>query len=939
MKTGLIVLLIFNVLESVKTEFRHHQQQERLLKSNVTFYPWSSTTTKERQVTEISRDNDRYWTISLDGLSGEDVDEEEEEEEEEEESNNSLLKAETSHPFYVDNSNPDRKGSARQITNQTNPGQGYENLGNDNINIIEDGISKKRKKKRENIKNDKKTANNDSLREENTTKNFAQEYIFRVSKPSNVKRKVSPGIVNVSSEILFENNLTEEAFTKNQILDENINSTKEALPGNSIFFESVDSSEKNENFRLYESISKSHYAEPLIAVRDVPSADNGCVRKTVDDFVVRDELVSKDVMEVKTQAEKYVDYLAGMKIDTSGGMQQMTKLAEQIMNKYLKILSISISYAKETDNLKLSRTVYRKGLNILVDGQPNRYPPSDGKASWTSVFEDCLIEAWIFGYSFTVSNPSERVDITIYFGADNIEGSANQCHPSNRFGGPKCDLATTECVPVQNSGFYLGGYKCTCRTGFYFPEGSNSSLHYFSGADIEKNSNNGNLSQFRCIPCPDTCPDSCNLYGFCVVKKFQLLKNVILSIQVSCVLGTFLLTIVVFKHRKCKTIATGMWTIMEMILLGSIILYVTVLVRAFYPSTQFCLLEPWCREVGFVICYGAIILKLYRILIEFRTRKAHRWVVRDKDLLKYLLGMIIVVFGYMAAWTATNLNLIQKENYSMLTTGITDEGVQFHACKAVWWDYVTETGEILILIFGVHLSYASRNASTQFQERCFLCVAITVEALISGTFYVLRFFYWETMQPDLNFVAYFARSQLTTTIVLLLVFIPKWWYQHFQVNKSRVSRNYLMQESGRGPLEAFKPQDGVTATNSDVEGEINLADMNPEDIRAELKRLYTQLEVLKNKTIRFDNPHISKRRGGRKIAHRRFSLQKKGSREKALRQQAQRLSAKQNTDVEVTEAEPSRTPEDSVCSNEGPSIIINDGPSDIVHATPKKCQK
>jgi hypothetical protein len=45
--------------------------------------------------------------------------------------------------------------------------------------------------------------------------------------------------------------------------------------------------------------------------------------------------------------------------------------------------------------------------------------------------------------------------------------------------------------------------------------------------------------------------------------------------------------------------------------------------------------------------------------------------------------------------------------------------------------------------------------------------------------------------------------------------------------------------------------------------------------QAELKRLYTQLEVLKNKTIRYDNPHISKRRGGRKVAHRRFSLQVK----------------------------------------------------------------
>ena len=40
-----------------------------------------------------------------------------------------------------------------------------------------------------------------------------------------------------------------------------------------------------------------------------------------------------------------------------------------------------------------------------------------------------------------------------------------------------------------------------------------------------------------------------------------------------------------------------------------------------------------------------------------------------------------------------------------------------------------------------------------------------------------------------------------------------------------------MQESRRGPFEAFKQQDGVTATNSDVEGEISLADMNPDDIR------------------------------------------------------------------------------------------------------------
>lgn len=63
----------------------------------------------------------------------------------------------------------------------------------------------------------------------------------------------------------------------------------------------------------------------------------------------------------------------------------------------------------------------------------------------------------------------------------------------------------------------------------------------------------------------------------------------------------------------------------------------------------------------------------------------------------------------------------------------------------------------------------------------------------------------------------------------------------------------------------------LSAGDPDI-GEVTLSEMNPEEIRKELKRLYTQLEILKNKTLRLDNPHISKRRGGRKT-HRRFSLQ------------------------------------------------------------------
>ncbi|XP_023712991.2 probable G-protein coupled receptor 158 [Cryptotermes secundus] len=626
--------------------------------------------------------------------------------------------------------------------------------------------------------------------------------------------------------------------------------------------------------------------------------------------------------------------------EVAGGVRDVERLLMLKLKEHRVLTAIAVSLSRPPEN---ATVIYRSGddstrvhrlsnLSSLVDTTWRTVLDADwnqsSKASdvtelWTPPFLDCLTRKWLFGYSVSL----HRGAAGIFFPVDE-HLDIHQCNEtfSSIFGGGhRCDQDTAECVPAKGPGLRRG-YTCTCRLG-YFSQDSDLTKRHFRGEEGDADE-----TLYKCVPCPDGC-DVCGGDSPCMARHDYLLRTVVLGVQILCMCITVVLAIVVFKQRKCKTIASGMWTVLETILLGIFLLYSTVIVRFFDPSVEQCLLEPWCRELGFVICYGAIILKLYRILIEFRTRKAHRWVVRDKDLLKYLLGMVLVVFGYMAAWTVTNLNFIQ-ENYDVLTVGTTYEGLQFLACKALWWDYVTETGEILILVFGIHLSYACRNATTQFQERRFLCFAIIVEATVSGAFYVLRILYSRSLHPDFSFLAYFTRSQLTSTVVLLVIFTPKLWYQHKQVTDSRGKRHY--EYSCPMPVDAFKPRDGITGTNSsDVDvGEINLADMNPEDIRAELKRLYTQLEVLKNKTIRADNPHISKRRGGRKVAHRRFSLQKKGSREKALHNRHQRCSTRHYgtagggaTDHEATEAEVSRTPEDSVCSIEGPSAIYNDGPS------------
>lgn len=130
----------------------------------------------------------------------------------------------------------------------------------------------------------------------------------------------------------------------------------------------------------------------------------------------------------------------------------------------------------------------------------------------------------------------------------------------------------------------------------------------------------------------------------------------------------------------------------------------------FFPaSTLRCLLEPWFRELGFIVCYGAIILKLYRHLVEFRTRKAHRWVLRDVDLLKYLSTMIFAVVCYMSAFTASSIDLIQTAALEGL------QEMNTNTCQPMKWEFVTQISEVLILAFGLHLAVASRNANTQFR--------------------------------------------------------------------------------------------------------------------------------------------------------------------------------------------------------------------------------
>lgn len=81
-----------------------------------------------------------------------------------------------------------------------------------------------------------------------------------------------------------------------------------------------------------------------------------------------------------------------------------------------------------------------------------------------------------------------------------------------------------------------------------------------------------------------------------------------------------------------------------------------------------------------------------RLLSEFQSRKAHRVHVRDKDLLKYLCCVIIVVLGYMSAWTTVTYDHIDNGEV-ILEYGVTKDKLKYVVCKSGWWEYVVEIGK------------------------------------------------------------------------------------------------------------------------------------------------------------------------------------------------------------------------------------------------------
>ncbi|XP_052424850.1 probable G-protein coupled receptor 158 isoform X2 [Carassius gibelio] len=494
---------------------------------------------------------------------------------------------------------------------------------------------------------------------------------------------------------------------------------------------------------------------------------------------------------------------------------------------------------------------WARGDSYVINSSGVRW----GEAPFLECIDGRFLPGWLFSLSMPFYglkpdlNPEFRGVIRVDV---NIQGfNVDQCASGDFWfaNTHQCNQTSMECESIPQQGFRMGQYCCRCKKGYYSP---NPDTENKRGNRV--NSTRACYPEVPvCLPCWPGC-DECEDGAPCWVQEDWLLRTGVLAVQ-----GLFMILVVVsmllaYQSRRTKRIRSSGLLLLELILCGSLLLYFPVFILYFKPSTFRCILLRWVRLLGFAIVYGTVMLKLYRVLKVFLSRTAQRVpYITTTGVLRMLGVIVLTVSWFLCAWTVGVLQN-RDRNVPLLIISTTSGGQGFNVCDLDRWDYMMAVAELLFLCWGSFLCSAVKTVPSAFHEPRYMSIAIHNELLLSSVFHLFRFAR-PSVHPDWMLLLFFTHTHVTITVTLGLLFVPKF------LHMSQTGREEIAAEVYEDEVDLRRSCSYLNSSfNSNCWSDHSL---DPDDIRDELKKLYSQLEVHKTKRMANSNPHLPKKRSSR----------------------------------------------------------------------------
>ncbi|XP_052867497.1 probable G-protein coupled receptor CG31760 [Anopheles cruzii] len=406
--------------------------------------------------------------------------------------------------------------------------------------------------------------------------------------------------------------------------------------------------------------------------------------------------------------------------------------------------------------------------------------------------------------------------------------------------------AATNPYQTVISGWTRGAYQCKCKDGFYsfrHPDGFNGSIMEVAYQEYRDNVSYYYKEVFVCVRCAPGCA-TCTGPEPCLASYNWAFRTTLLTFSVMCAGFTVVLALYMYQHRKVKVFKVASPIFLTITLLGCAFMYLEM--AAIFPilDTYSCIATKWTRHMGFCVTYTALLMKTWRVSLTYRVKSAHKVKLTDKQLLQWMVPILLVMFIYLGTWTLSAPPTAEK---------IEDQhGLIFKQCSYNWWDHSLAIGEVLFLAWGIRVCYNVRNAESLYNEAKLISYAIYNIALVNTTMVAFHLFIFPQAGPDIKYLLGFIRTQLSTSVTIALVFGPK---------VLRILRGQGDQWDQRARKRGITASFSLNGIGLVPEETADLYQEN-EELKEEIQKLAAQIEFMKIVHMEMNNRHLKPKPGG-----------------------------------------------------------------------------
>ncbi|XP_045475935.1 probable G-protein coupled receptor CG31760 [Harmonia axyridis] len=479
------------------------------------------------------------------------------------------------------------------------------------------------------------------------------------------------------------------------------------------------------------------------------------------------------------------------------------------------------------------------------------------KGWWTYPYYSCSSKRWLMSYSVPIPPGRRGLKGFLSLDIDISHLEVNQCEKtfSDRpneisvfHGTHKCHNATSRCIYASHiaPNWSRGRYQCICRDGYYSPHHGglfNGTLVEVAWQQKEENITDTWDLIFECKKCEPGC-HTCIDQSPCLATYNWPFRITLLVFSVSCASCTMILNIFMFKHKRLKVFKVASPIFLSITLFGCATMYLEM--AAIFPvlDTYSCIATKWSRHLGFCITYTALLMKTWRVSLTYRVKSAHKVKLTDKQLLQWMVPILLVMLIYLGTWTVSDTPTAEDI--------LDNEGLRFKQCVYNWWDHSLAIGEVLFLAWGIRVCYNVRNAESLYNEARLISYAIYNIAIVNIMMIAFHLFIFPRAGPNIKYFLGFIRTQLSTSTTITLVFGPKVF---------RVLRGQGDQWDNKARSRGVSASFSLNGIGLVPEEAPDLYQEN-EELKEEIQKLAAQIEFMKIVHMQVNNRHLKPKAGG-----------------------------------------------------------------------------